>query len=432
MNEYEENTNWSYMPDQLITCPHCQHQFSITSTISAQIRDELEKEHQQKHLEMEKENAKKIQELLEKEKKLKEQAASIEQQVKEQTDKEKQKLWAIAQVEAGKKFENKLKLSEEEKEKALLQLKEAEENELKLLQKKKELEERERRLEIEKARQIEEERKKITEEARKMSDEEHRMKFLEKEKQLEMMRTQIEDLKRKSEQGSMQIQGEVQEEDLKTLLQTNFPIDQINDVEKGVRGADLIQIVRNNLGQQCGIIVWESKNTKEWKDEWVKKLRDDQHLVKGDVCVLVTKVLPKGMEKFALIQNVWVVHYSVVLLLTHALRAQLMQVHSLKLSNVGKEEKMEVLYHYLSGTQFKSRVENIVNAFLTMQDQLLAEKRAMNTIWNRREKEIQRIVDQTTGMYGDLQGIIGSSLPSVQSLELPEGDLDDGGQTTLL
>lgn len=413
------------MPDQLISCPHCHHQFSITSTITAQIREQLEKDHHKKELELEQQTARKLQELLEKEKKIKEQAASIEQQVKDQTEKEKSKLWAIAQVEAGKKFENKLKSSEEEKEKIALQLKVAEENELKLIQKKKELEERERRLEIEKARQIEEERQKITQEARKVSDEEHRLKFLEKEKQLEMMRTQIEELRRKSEQGSMQIQGEVQEEDLKTLLQNNFPVDQVHDVEKGVRGADLIQIVRNQNGQQCGVIVWESKNTKEWKDEWVKKLRDDQHLVKGDICVLVTKVLPKGMEKFALIQGVWVVHSSVVLLLTSALRTQLIQVHSLKLSNVGKEEKMEVLYHYLSGSQFKSRVENIVNAFLTMQDQLQSEKRAMNTIWNRREKEIQRIVDQTTGMYGDLQGIIGSSLPTVQSLELPSGDEDE-------
>lgn len=428
------------MSDQLITCPSCSHQFSITSTITAKIREELDREHQQKQLELQRQTAKKLDEikLLEQKVKaqeelVKNQEQEIEKKVKEQTDKEKEKLWHIAQAKAAEKFEAKLKMSEEENQKIVQRLKETEENELKLIQKGKELEEKERRMELEKARQIEEERKKIAEESRKAADEEHRMKFLEKEKQLEMMRTQIEELKRKSEQGSMQIQGEVQEEDLKTLLQSTFPIDQILDVEKGVRGADLIQVVRNSAGQQCGIIVWESKNTKEWKDDWVKKLRDDQHLVKGDICVLVTKVLPKGADNHAFINGVWVIKHSLVLLVTHAMRNQLIQLHSMKVSNVGKEEKMEVLYHYLSGSQFKSRVESIVNAFMTMQDQLTAEKRAMNTIWNRREKEIQRIVDQTTGMYGDLQGIIGAALPTVQSLELSSGEDDDEeGQSSLL
>ncbi len=418
------------MSDQLITCPNCQHQFSITSTLAAQIRTQIEEEQHKKQHAFELQAAAKLKVIEEQEKKLLLQQASIEDQVKQQTEKEKQRLWAIAQSEASKKFENKLKLSEEERQKIEQQLKQAEENELKLLKQQKELEENKRRFEIEKARQLEAERKKIEEDAKKLSDEEHRLKFLEKEKQLQMMRTQIEELKRKSEQGSMQIQGEVQEDDLKTLLQTNFPQDQVVDVEKGVRGADLVQTVYNSNGQRCGVIVWESKNTKDWKDEWISKLRDDQHRVQGDICVLVTKALPKGSDRFALVKRVWVVHSSVVLLLTHALRAQLMQVHALSVANVGKEEKMELLYHYLSGSQFKSRIENIVNAFMTMQDQLAAEKRAMNTIWNRREKEITRIVDQTTGMYGELQGIIGSSLQPIASLELP--DSEQASQPSLL
>jgi hypothetical protein len=411
--------------DQFITCPNCQHKFSITSTLSAQIREHLEKENSVRQKKFLEEIKEKEEQLLLQQKKVQAEQANIEQKVKEQAEKEKQRLWAIAQQEANKKFELKLRSTEEEKQKMTQQLKLAEENELKLIQKAREIEEKERRFEIEKARQLEEERKKIAEDVRKQADEENRLKLAERDKQIEMVSKRAEDLQRQLMQGSMQIQGEVQEEDLKQLLETHFPLDQISDVEKGVRGADLIQTVRNSFGQKCGVIVWESKNTKEWKDEWVKKLKDDQHLVKGDICVLVTKVLPKGVENFTTIHNVWVVDHSAVLLLTSALRAQLQQVNALKVSSVGKDEKMEVLYTYLSGSQFKSRVENIVNAFLSIQEQLATEKRAMTKIWNRREMEIQRIIDQTSGMYGDLQGIIGAALPTVPSLELPGGDDDE-------
>ena len=440
------------MPDQTILCPHCQQSIPLSQALSEQVKHELEAQFAQEQ----EANLKKLQEqavALEKEKqllasqrmtlvkqqealrqelaeKLAEQKKTIEAESQLKLESEKKKMWTMAQQKAAEKAREetqlKLKELEDENRKKTDELRKAEQLELELRKKSREVEEKAQKLELEVQRKIDEERQKIAEDAKKQADEENRLKSLEKDKQLEMMRKQIEELKRKSEQGSMQIQGEVQEEDLKQILQSAFPIDIVEDVEKGIRGADLVQTVMNSYGQQCGVILWESKNTQAWNDQWVKKLKEDQNIVKADVSVIVSKVLPRGVESHTVIQNVWVVDYQSVLLLTQALRIQLQQICQVKSSLVGREEKMEVLYTYLSGTQFKNRVENIVSAFISMQEQLIKERRAMQAIWNRREKEIERVINNTTGMYGDLQGIIGGSLPSIHQLELPDGEVEDG------
>jgi hypothetical protein len=269
------------------------------------------------------------------------------------------------------------------------------------------------------------EKEKQTEKILKDYEENSRLKMLEKEKQLEQMHRQIEDLKRKSEQGSMQIQGDVQENDLKRMLSENFPIDTISDIATGVRGADLIQIVRNSLGANCGTIIWESKNTKAWEEKWIKKLKEDQALSNADICVLVSKALPEGINGFKQIEGVWVTNYSSVVALTFALRAQLIELAQVKGSLVNRDEKMEVLYNYLGSSQFKNRIENIVLAFKGLRDELEKEKRAYTKIWARREKEIERVMNGTVGMYGDLQGIIGAGLPEIKELSMPEEFEDD-------
>ncbi len=412
------------MSDQTILCPKCHTSISVADSLSAQIRQELEADVLKKQAEHLKKLELQQKELVAKELEIKKQQEQLSAQVEEQLQKEKEKIWAIAQQKAKEKVEaeagSKLKELEEENKKKTEELRKAEQQELELRKKSREIEEKAAKMELEVQRQLDEERRKIAEQAKRLADDEHRLKMLEKDKQLDMMRHQIEELKRKSEQGSMQIQGEVQEEDLKQILQTAFPTDTIEDVEKGIKGADLIQTVISPFGQKCGVILWESKNVKSWKDEWVTKLKEDQNIVKADVCVIVTKVLPKGADNFAHIQNVWAVDYNSVLLLTQALRLQLQQVFQVQNSLVGREEKMEVLYGYLSSPQFKNRVENIVSAFLSLQEQLTKEKRSMQVIWSRREKEIERVINNTTGFYGDLQGIIGSALPSVEHLELPE------------
>lgn len=423
------------MSDQIIHCPNCQTQISVAASLSSQIRQEIETDFAKQQAEFQKKLELERKQLSDQEQKLKQQSENLSKQLEEQLQKEKQKMWAIAKQEAEKvaiaKSESKVKELEEANLKATAELRKAEQQELELRKKSREIEEKAARMELEIQRKMDEERKKIAEESKKKADEEHRLKTLEKDKQLEQMRQQIEELRRKSEQGSMQIQGEVQEDDLKAMLQSHFPSDKVEDVEKGIRGADLVQTVRNSFGQQSGVILWESKNTKDWKDEWIKKLKEDQGLVNADICILVSAVLPKGIETFALIDNVWVVNYQSVLLLTAAVRVQLHQLSKMKLSMVGKDEKMEVLYQYLSGAQFRTRVENIVSAFSSMKADLDKEKRAFERIWKKREQEIERVITNTSSMYGDLQGIIGAGLPPVESLELPDGFNEEETQSEL-
>jgi hypothetical protein len=417
----------------LIKCPHCSHEFEMTESITSEIRIHLEKELK---IETEKKDLQ-IKELLLQAEKASELAAK-DFEVKLQE--EKKNLWKLAQEKAAEKQGIELKDLQEqlkEKEESLLK---AQEQELEMRKKQRELEKKEKDLELEMQRKLDKELEKVSEEAKKLANEESRMKILEKDKQMEMMRAQIEELKRKSEQGSMQIQGEVQEEDLKNILQTNFSFDLITDVPTGINGADLVHTVINPFGQKSGVILWESKNTKSFSHGWVKKLKDDQGAIKADLSVIVTQVLPEGIDSFGFYEGVWVTSYKFVLPLTMALRHNLIQIAQTKAANEGKDEKMDVLFKYLSGPQFKNRVENIVTAFTSMKEELDKEKRAMQRIWSRREVEIDRVIMNTSGLYGDMQGIVGSSIGKIESLELDfeeeeelpaDGDIDDVGDMSL-
>ena len=203
---------------------------------------------------------------------------------------------------------------------------------------------------------------------------------------------------------------------IEELIRTNFPADSIEPVPKGVNGADVVHRVYNRRGDASGVIVWELKNNKAWSDGWVQKLKDDLRLVKGDVAILVTEVLPKGVENFSLYNGIWVTNPQCALGLAIALRGQLIEVAMTKLSTVGKNEKMEVLYQYLSGSEFRQRVEAIVESFVDMQKDLQTERRATEQRWAKREKQIQRVIGNTAGMYGDLQGLIGTSLQAIPAL----------------
>jgi len=240
-------------------------------------------------------------------------------------------------------------------------------------------------------------------------------------KQLEMTQKAVEDANRKANQGSMQIQGEIQEDALKSLLEQNFPIDIVSDVEKWIKGADIIQEVRNDFGQSVGVIAWESKNTKAWSDGWVEKLKEDRLRVGAGVSIIVSSVLPEWINRFGLYRDIWVTDYDSVLPLTIALRAHMIEMTKVRNSLKGKDEKMEVLYNYLISPEFKAKIENIVEAFQTMKDDLDREKRAMEKMWSAREKQLSRVIDNTARLYGDMQGLIGSKLGTVEYLELESG-----------
>jgi hypothetical protein len=292
----------------------------------------------------------------------------------------------------------------------------AAESELELRRQKREVEEKSKTLELEVARKVDAERAVIQEETTKQLHEEYRLKDAEKDKKLQDALRMNEELRRKLQQGSQQTQGEVLELELEQLIAASFPSDQIEPVPKGINGADVIQRVMTKSGQSCGTIVWESKRTKSWSEGWLQKLKDDQRHVKADVAVLVSEALPKDCKHFGKYDGVWISSPQCAISLALALRAQLTEVAMAKLAAVGKNEKMEILYSYISGPEFRQRVEAIVEAFVAMQEDVQEERRIAERRWARREKLIQKVISNTSGMYGDFQGLIGSALRTIPSL----------------
>jgi hypothetical protein len=275
--------------------------------------------------------------------------------------------------------------------------------------------------EIEMKKKLLDEEEKIRKEAIKKAEEDHRIKDSEKDKKLQDAINANEELRRKLEQGSQQTQGEALELELEERLASEFPMDSITEVKKGQRGADVVQGVVDKLNRKCGTILWESKNAK-WSAGWIKKLKEDQRQAKAEIAVLVSVDLPEDVETFSYMNGVWVVGANHYLSLALALRYNLVSLYHEKQNQEGQDEKMQVLYQYLTGAEFKHRVEAIVEAFSNMQDELEREKRWFNTKWARQEKEIRKVMDHTHGMYGDLQGVIGRSLPEIKTLEIEDGE----------
>jgi hypothetical protein len=294
------------------------------------------------------------------------------------------------------------------------------EQELSLRKQQRKLKEAAESLELDVARKLDEEREKIRGESLKKVAEEHRLKDLEKDKVINDLKASLEDMKRKAEQGSMETRGEVLEQDFEAQLKTFFVHDDIKPVPKGIRGADLVQTVRTAMGAESGVLLWETKNTKAWSTAWIPKLKDDMIEVRASIAILVSVVLPNGINRFGQVDGVWVSDPLSAIPLAAALREQLMAISRERTASTGKSEKMEALYQYLAGVEFKQKIEGIVEAFTSMQDQLNKERRAMERHWKQREKEIERVVKNTVGLYGDMQGIIGGQIPVIQALELDD------------
>lgn len=270
--------------------------------------------------------------------------------------------------------------------------------------------------ELEMKRKLSEEEGKIKEELNKKFIDEHELKDREKDKKMVDLVKQIELWKAKAQQGSQQTQGEVLELELEELLKREFPDDEIKEVKKGQRGADVIQTVIDKRGQPCGLILWESKNA-QWQEGWLKKLREDQRETKAHLGVLVATDLPQGIGLFKFKDGVWVASRKAIVNLASALRFDLIHVNHERLMNIGKNEKMEVLYEYLTGTEFRHRVESIAEAFTNLQADIEKEKRFFTIKWARQEKELRKIVDSTHGMYGELQAVSGRALQPIKQLE---------------
>jgi hypothetical protein len=410
-----------------ITCPNCQAQIEITEVISAQlrasIRGELEAE-----LNAARDRLKTQQQELDRK------AETVEQQVQMKLNEARQ----VLERKIRDKAKEELAVELKDRQTALTELQarvqQANQKELAFLKEKRDLEEKLRNADLEVERRLQEELKKAREQALKEIDEQHRLKLLEKEQQVEALRRQIEDLKRSAEQGSQQAQGEVMEIALEQLLKELFATDSIEPVPKGVRGADVVQRVFDETGMDCGLILWESKRTRHWSKDWLPKLRDDLRSVGASRSVIVSEQLPDQIRHFGQIDGVWVVSWACVHQVAVLLREGLIAVAKCRRALEGQHDKMELVYNYLIGPEFFNRVSGIAEAFMMMREDLEAEKRAFTTQWNKRAKQLERVLVSTTGLYGDLQGIIGSTLPQIKGMglsaldgkALPSGEESNG------
>lgn len=278
--------------------------------------------------------------------------------------------------------------------------------------------------ELEAKRKMVAEEVKIREEAKKDADEEHRLKQLEMQKKLDDMQKALADAQRKAEQGSQQNQGEVLELDLENDLRLEFPIDDISEVKKGQRGADIIQTVKNQRPEKCGILLWESKNA-SWQPSWIAKFKEDIRNANANIGVIVSKELPDEYGDMKNIDgSVWVVKPKLALALASAMRSQIIHVHTANHNSENKDEKMEVLYQFLTGPEFRHRIESIVDNYGTLQGEIEKEKRAAQLRWSKQEKSIRAVIDNTIGIYGDLQGITGGAMSEIRQLEAGDDGSD--------
>jgi hypothetical protein len=298
-------------------------------------------------------------------------------------------------------------------------LDEARLQELDLRRRERDLERMQQDLELTVARQLDAERRRIVEDTEVRLQEEHRLKDLEKERQLADMRRQIVDLKRRAEQGSQQLQGEAIEGELEGLLREACRMDDIQPVSPGIRGADLHHVVLDGRGMRAGAILWECKHTRNWSDTWIPKLKADLRAVHADVAVLVSAALPKSVSRVACLDGVIVTDLASVTGVAAIVRAQLLALAQARNAAVHKEARLELLHRYLTGTDFRHRVEAVVDAFHAMRQDLEQERRAAERQWAKRARQLESVTMNVAGMYGDLQGLLPSLAP-ISLLELPE------------
>lgn len=372
-----------------IKCPHCGHQISIDEVYAHSIEERIRTEEKSKHL-------KELEEAKSSSLKVARAAAEKELSLTIKTLRD-----SLAE-EQGRG--EKLTKTIEELSKELRHTRHEKED-----------------MKIEMQKKLSEEEDKIRREAVAKYEEERSLKDREKDKMIEDLKKSLLDAQKKAEQGSQQTQGEVLELEIEEVLQREFPMDRITEVKKGARGADVTQIVINN-GHECGTILWESKNA-VWSNTWIPKLKEDKRTAKAHLAVLVATEPPPGIKDFGYREGVWVVTRALVSALATALRYNLVSLAHIRAGQEGKKEKSEILYSYITSVEFRGRIEAIVDAFSDMQTELEREKRWFQTKWARQEKYLRQVVDHTQGMYGDLQGVVGKSLPELTNLDASQPSL---------
>jgi hypothetical protein len=371
-----------------ITCPHCHKPFEISEALKHQFEEETRAELSQKH-------AKELEEA---------KSAAEEKALKKATE----------------ELSLKMRDKENEAEEAKARLKRQGEELLEMSKMMREMREKDEQRELEMQKRLASEQDSIRKEAQKKAEEEQHTKIMEKDKQLQDAMKEVEEMRRKLQQGSQQTQGEAFELEFEELLSRQYPNDKIVPVGKGVKGGDVIQEIWDSRGNFTGKILWELKNTKTWSEGWIDKLKGDKRTINAEEAVLISEVLPTNLKNAGFRDGVWVTQRNFVVPLADTLRAKAIQLFYIRNSVKAKDEKMDILYNYLSGTEFKHRVEAIIDAFTNMQDEIEKEKRYFSNKWSRDEKNIRQVIDNTYGMHGDMKGIIGQMLPQIKGLDLLE------------
>ncbi len=419
-------------------CPKCQEPINVNEALYKQI----EQENQSRFLAQQKAFEKEVNEkraqyqshfkaLEQKEEALKErereQKAKFDDAVKQASalalQDERAKIIEEARKNAFLEQQKGLELLQKELDEKSKQVQELHQKEAEIERLKRENNEAESRLKAENEKKLNLEREKIE----KALHEKNELKFKQQEEQLEMLRNELKNAQRKAELSSQQLQGEVQELAIEEFLRQKFPLDCIEEIKKGQRGGDCIQVVHTREFQNCGKIYYESKRTKEFQKAWVEKLKSDMREIGADVGVIVSEALPKEMERMGLFEGVWVCSFEEFKGLSAVLREGVIQVNLAKKSQENKGDKVDLLYHYLTSSEFSMQVNAIIEGFEQLRADLEREKRAMNKIWKSREKQIDKVFEGTINMYGSIKGIAGNAIGQVKALELgyDEEDLED-------
>jgi hypothetical protein len=413
------------MSEPTMICPSCKTEIKLTESLAAPLLESVRREYDRRLAQKDAEVAKREAGLREREEAMVKAKEQLDEQVADKLRLERARIAADEAKKAKVAVQTDLDLKAKELsdlqeliKQREAKLAEAQKAQAELLRKQRELDDARRELELTVEKRVHEGLAVTREQARKEAEEGLKLKVMEKEQTIVSMQKQIEELKRKAEQGSQQLQGEVQELELEALLRAKFPRDTIEPVPKGEHGGDALQHVCGPAGQACGTIIWESKRTKNWSDGWLAKLREDQRVAKAEIAVIVSQTLPKEVATFGLIEGVWITQPAAIIPVAVALRHMLIEVNCARQASQGQQTKTEMVYQYLTGPRFRQRVEAIVEAFSSMQEDLDKEKKAIIKQWAKREEQIDRVMNATVGMYGDLQGIAGKTMQEIESLEL--------------
>lgn len=425
------------MTEPTIICPSCKNEIKLTESLAAPLIESTRQQFEQQLAQKDSDIAQREQAVRDKEMQLADTRNKLDEQVANQVEEQLKKDRARIISEEARKAKLAVSTDLEEKSRKVADLQEvlkirdeklaeAQKAQAELIRKQRELDDAKREMDLTIEKRIQEGLTATREQAKKEIEEALNLKVAEKDQTIASMQKKIEELKHRAEQGSQQLQGEVQELELEDLLRSKFPFDTVEPVAKGEFGGDVVQRIIGANGQLSGTILWESKRTKNWSDTWLPKLRKDQRTAKAEIAVIISQALPKGVETFETIDGVWVTHPRTTIPVAAILRQSLIEVALARQANEGQQTKTEMVYQYLTGPRFRQRVEAIVEAFSTMQADLDKERKVIMKQWAKRDEQINRVMQATVGMYGDLQGIAGKTLQEIEGLDFLALDASSG------